>query len=491
MRFGGEELPDLVGVDDVIERMGVSRATIRRWVHGGRMPEPARFGRLLRWRAEDLAAWIATYFQERTNRNPQTAVTRPMVRGPGRGKVYLTTSKGRRVWCGDWTDARGRRHRQILGGTKEEAERVLAQFIAQRDRERHGIVDNAGLDLRVEEFVELAVREMAIASKPRSVATRRRAVERLLEGIGARLVRDVTPQRVISWCRERYDQGLATSSIRSELRTVRSAMQLLVNTGQLAANPLWGVRPLPKKARRAPHQRRALTEEEIPRLVALARAWDAKTYGTPVAPLAQSMLQCGARYAELRRVRQCDLDVKGRSLRLPWKITKSLRGRVLPLPKELVDVLLELRKFTACALRREPTGEDPIFVTFEGRPLTAHGSMFRTRLRALYVAAGIPLRDEDGRCVDIHALRHTFVTRLERNGASPAVQRTLAGHKSYDLTLDVYTHLVPEDARRAIESLPPVGVGSTVTTAAGDGEVCADAQRPPLLPRQLDLFADG
>jgi site-specific recombinase XerD len=38
---------------------------------------------------------------------------------------------------------------------------------------------------------------------------------------------------------------------------------------------------------------------------------------------------------------------------------------------------------------------------------------------AAFAAAGIPKRDDRGRTVDVHALRHTFGTHLSKNGVAP------------------------------------------------------------------------
>ena len=50
-------------------------------------------------------------------------------------------------------------------------------------------------------------------------------------------------------------------------------------------------------------------------------------------------------------------------------------------------------------------------------------------------------KDESGRWVDFHALRHTFITGLVTGGVNPKVAQTLARHSVITLTMDRYTHL--------------------------------------------------
>jgi hypothetical protein len=67
---------------------------------------------------------------------------------------------------------------------------------------------------------------------------------------------------------------------------------------------------------------------------------------------------------------------------------------------------------------------------------------------------GIPFKDECGCQVDLHALRHTYITALGKAGLPIKVHQTLARHSDPKLTLNVYTHLTLQDTARAVESLP-------------------------------------
>lgn len=57
-----------------------------------------------------------------------------------------------------------------------------------------------------------------------------------------------------------------------------------------------------------------------------------------------------------------------------------------------------------------------------------------------------------------NSMRHTFVTRLTRTGAAPAVLQKAARHTSYDTTLR-YTHIPMDDVREAVNA-----VGNTRVT---------------------------
>jgi integrase len=69
-------------------------------------------------------------------------------------------------------------------------------------------------------------------------------------------------------------------------------------------------------------------------------------------------------------------------------------------------------------------------------------------------SAGIPKRDERGRTVDVHTLRHTFGTHLSKNGVAPRTAQAAMRHSSLDVTMNVYTDPTLLDVAGAVEALP-------------------------------------
>jgi len=68
--------------------------------------------------------------------------------------------------------------------------------------------------------------------------------------------------------------------------------------------------------------------------------------------------------------------------------------------------------------------------------------------------AGIAKRDDLGRAVDVHALRHCFGTLLSQNGVAPRIAQAAMRHSTIDLTMNVYTDPRLLDVHQAVESLP-------------------------------------
>ncbi len=96
---------------------------------------------------------------------------------------------------------------------------------------------------------------------------------------------------------------------------------------------------------------------------------------------------------------------------------------------------------------------EPVFVSPEGKPLSAPTNNAMRVLDRLLAAADIERVDAHGRSLDLHALRHTAASRMARNGAPLAVTQRILGHSDPKLTARVYVHLGVEEMRRAVDGV--------------------------------------
>ena len=62
--------------------------------------------------------------------------------------------------------------------------------------------------------------------------------------------------------------------------------------------------------------------------------------------------------------------------------------------------------------------------------------------------AGIEFED-----VTPHTLRHTFATRGLENGIPPKVMQELLGHTSITMTLDIYSHVLPDNKAAELQKI--------------------------------------
>jgi integrase len=96
-------------------------------------------------------------------------------------------------------------------------------------------------------------------------------------------------------------------------------------------------------------------------------------------------------------------------------------------------------------------------------------------------AAGIPKRDERGRTVDVHAMRHSFGTLLSKGGVAPRTAQAAMRHSTIDLTMNTYTDPKLLDVHGALNSLPDLKLkpfNMERERATGTGEKFAPAFAP-------------
>jgi hypothetical protein len=89
--------------------------------------------------------------------------------------------------------------------------------------------------------------------------------------------------------------------------------------------------------------------------------------------------------------------------------------------------------------------------------------------------AGIPKRDDRGRTLDVHALRHTFGTLMSKGGVPPRTAQAAMRHGDIRLTMNVYTDPKLLDVRGALDVLPSLpldggqGQGEAMRATGTDG----------------------
>jgi len=247
---------------------------------------------------------------------------------------------------------------------------------------------------------------------------------------------------------ERSGEPLSPATVRQHHIVLNQALKQAVRWGLLARSPMDGVTP-PKVART---EARAWTPEETNRFLAVA----AQSEHFALYALA---LGTGMRRGELFALMWKDVDWERgtitvrRSLVQPgahprFKEPKTRSGwRLITLSPGLLAILHRHRtKQKEHRLFHGPNYEDHdlIFAQPNGRSLYPN-NIVRREFRRLIQAAGVPM-------ITFHDLRHTHATDLVRRGFHPKVIAARLGHSSISVTMDTYSHVMPEMQREAAEA---------------------------------------
>jgi integrase len=363
---------------------------------------------------------------------------------------------GLRVWQADWRGADGRRHRRVLGANRRDAERALAKLIAERDSELNGVARVSGLDLPIAEIVDHYLEHLRATARKQTAHDAEVALRRIVRDAPLRFVRDVSKARIMAWRGRRVHGGISHKTANTEVATLQAALNHAIKYDRIASNPLLGLETLPTTEPYRKRIARALTDAEAVKIVYAASVYDSTHSGLPRTPMLRTLIETGARWNEVRSATWGDLDFDVGQIRYRAVTTKTKHERIVPIMPSLLDLLADLRQQQTIRMGVEPRQEDAIFLTPEGKNWPRNGARFREWLAKILVRAGVRKVDVYGKVLHIHAMRHTFTTRMILGGVPIPIVAAMTGHRCYQTLWGTYVHLATADARKAMKALPPL-----------------------------------
>lgn len=253
----------------------------------------------------------------------------------------------------------------------------------------------------------------------------------------------------------------AKSSIEVCHAIVKGVMNSAVDDEIIRDNPVR--RPkLPTKSGKAGKKLRekehhaALTKEQQ----ALFETYAAKSY---LHNYFSILLRTGMRGGELLGLKWSDID-KGNKILHVKRTLKYLSGRGffedtpkskssirdIPILPDVMQALEDQRNFWHFKITRIGTkNERYLFCNDQGGPL--HPDETRREMRAIIEA--IRAAGHDFPDVTPHTLRHTFATRAIESGMNPQVLKTILGHSTLAMTMDLYSHVMPDTKAAEMEKI--------------------------------------
>ena len=414
--------------------------------------------------------------------------------------------------CRDETAARS-----VLGDLERRAELVKAKVITA---DEDAIGDHQDTPL-AQHFAAFLEHQSAKGITQRRLDDTRSRLNRVAAECGFHQLANLNAVALDRWLTARQVEGMGAVTRNAYREAWVTFGNWCVRNHRLLSNPLSDAPKADAKTDRR-RQRRALTEDELHRLLDVARRrplLDAMTvYKGP---------RKGERYAKLRPEVQRRLERLGRERELIYKTLvltglrkgelasltvgqlvldadpafltldaadeKNREGNSIPLR---ADLAADLRQWLAGkAAASQDAHRNVPTVQFDQRADQGRegnqdeagglaGHVLRLPAAAAKLAADTPVftvpaalvkildrdlkaasiskRDERGRTVDVHAMRHTFGTLLSKGGVAPRTAQAAMRHSTINLTMNTYTDPKLLDVAGAVEALPalPLGAGT-------------------------------
>jgi integrase/recombinase XerD len=152
----------------------------------------------------------------------------------------------------------------------------------------------------------------------------------------------------------------------------------------------------------------------------------------------------GLRVSELVGLTTHSIDLDAGLVRVRGKGDKE---RVVPFPSSVRDLI---ERYLAEARPQFHPEDDSVFLHHRGGRLSRQA--FWSILKRLADKAGLPGSPSP------HTLRHSFATHLLQGGMNLRSLQILLGHSDLSTT-QLYTHLVPDELRKAVQKFHPRGQG--------------------------------
>jgi integrase len=363
----------------------------------------------------------------------------------GGGSIYQRKSDG--LWCAAVSN--GKHQKRMYGKTRAEVKAKLAAIQVELNRGRLP----AGRTPTVAEFLrswlETSVRPRL---RPLTYAGYRVNVEKhLVPTLGRLRLDQLTPLHVQEMMNERLAAGLSTKSVAYIHQVLRTALGLAVRWDMVSRN----VARLVDRPRIQRKQIQPFTPDEARRFLSAVR-------GHRLEALFSVALALGLRQGEALGLRWDDIDFSADTLRVshqlqridskltlvPPKTDKS--RRTLVMPSMIVDGLREHEK-------RQIAEK-----LWAGSKWQESGLVFANRFGGPTQARRVIEQFHDAlaqagmRRVRFHDLRHSCATLLLVQGISPRVVMEVLGHSEIALTMNAYSHVVPELQREAANRMQAI-----------------------------------
>ncbi len=366
-------------------------------------------------------------------------------RGNGEGSIYKRKDG---YWVGQYgvQTADGVKPRYIYGKTRAAVSEKLTRALADRNG---GLTFDAGkttvgeyLDRWIEDSVRDTVRQRTYERYEQLVRVH------LKPAFGRVRLGALSPAHVRALYREKLDAGLSPRTVRYVHVTLSKALKQAAADGLIPRNAAASVKaPKPAKKEITP-----LSREQV-------GAFFAAVSGERLEPLYVLAVTAGLREGEILGLKWEDVDLDSGMLQVRRSLSEARSGRIFEAPKSGKGRSIRLTQKALNALREHRRRQleermksaglwqesGLVFPSRVGTPLGGR-NLNRSFKRDLE-RAGLP------RTFRFHDLRHTCATLLLKQGLHPIFVQQLLGHGDVSLTLNVYSHVLPDMGDQATTAM--------------------------------------
>jgi len=342
------------------------------------------------------------------------------------------------------TGKRNRAYKNVKGSLKE-AKSVMHRMITEMEQGKIAKRTNKSIAEWMDEWLTQYLPNIEETTR---IGYKTKIKCYIKPAIGDILIQSLRAEHVQKMVNDMYERGLSPKNIRDTYSNINAAMKKAVKIRLIPYNPCEGV-SLPKIKK---YKAEVYPPEMIHNLLDTVM-------GTDMYLPVLLLVTAGLRRGELLALNWDDIDFKNNILKVRRNMVRGQSGYIIKAPKSEAgvrdihlsnDVMKELSsakvKYMTDILSYGPSFQNLGFVIRQedGSPLCPD-SMSR-KWRRFLESNNLPK-------IRLHDLRHSNATALIQAGVNPRVVQQRLGHADVNITLNTYTHVLPEMDMDAAERL--------------------------------------
>lgn len=351
-----------------------------------------------------------------------------------------------RIFLGRDREGKKKYYSKTFHGNKREAEKFKNKILRERDLGELNKPATVYFEDYLSDWLENHVRRNVRFNTFKSY--QETINKYILPTIGGRSLSDITTEEINNIYVKLSAKGLSSRTVRYVHTIFNKSLNDAIKKGILKNNPAKGVW-LPKNSK---PEIIVLTEKEVKLFLKTAK-------GNFYFPLFYLMAFSGIRPSEARALKWNDINFEKGQMSIRRVIDVNCDGGFQP-PKSkkgqrnifLIDrIQKHLKQHQSQQKKMFEEKENLInlhnlvFTNKEGG-IIKHRNLVRRNFKPLLQKAQV-------RDISLYQLRHTFASILLSKGVHPKVVSEILGHSSIVITLDTYSHVLPNIQREALEKL--------------------------------------
>jgi len=368
----------------------------------------------------------------------------------GEGTIYqIKSGKRKGQWIGQVTvgtnpETGKPKRKSLYGKTRGEVKEKMREVLDDLDRgvnlQAQDKTFGEWLLTWMDEYKRIELRLSTWENYYRSIRTH------IYPALGHIALNDIRTDDIQGLYTQMVKDKFAPATVRRNHQIIHSCLKQAVENRII----LWNPADAAKLPRLEDTKVRSMTLEEMGKFL---NVLGADRWGTAFLCL----LGTGLRLGELLGLRWQDVDLDEGIIRIEQSLVRTKEKglyfdepktekskRIVPLPGEVIAAIkrhrveqLELRLVVGANYQNN----DLVFCTSTGTPIYPRN--FTRKFYELRDKAGVPGD------INLHALRHTYATRLLEEGENLKTVQELLGHADISTTANTYSHVSPEVKKKA------------------------------------------